>query len=1721
MLGSAGQFSSPGDNRMRLAPEAALTRPGFPDGREARSFAEQPVPGVRRSCHSHSPSIWEKLRSCALRPITTVDQSPESKKGAMMPRFWKNGDRPDRDGSTAHRFIVTAGGAMLALVLSLVTAGSAFAWTCNGQGCGCYVPPSSPFGTFGALDYQTINGDGKSHVCFGGDTGCLFGDCINRFDPYPCTTSCPVDGQKRICIYNQAWTQRPTFSGGAPTFVANADGTSGGIRGSFTYEFDSMYSGIYDGTCGDSFFNLEARVGTGAWNVMQPQWERGAWTPTLPVCKSSSAQTLQVSYRARVNAVSFGCFSCDLSVTLGPFSVEIPALDEPTPGVCSVVPDTDPCCGPGPGGFVNPSSGDLSHEETDARIDEPAGPPLVFRRTYHSSNAVVGPMGLGWTHPWASKISLFIAGSSSRPQVLEHLTADGRRFFFTGRINGTAPGIYDLFQPFELVATLVETGTEYQITDLDGTVTRFDQTASGRWKSTTDRFGNALTATYTGSDLTRVASSLARGFTLAYTGGRLTSVTDDAGNQWRYAYTGGLLTGVFGPENASATPNISYVHATDPAPGTAQHLVQIKDSGGDVVEGFEYDSTGRVIKRFSGGASYGTSTSGQVTLEYPTAILHPGQTIATRVIDRTLPLSQTSTFSWTYQGGRGLVTALSGFCPDCPVPANVQKLYDTSNRVIREIDGEGRITDFTWDANGLEATRREAVGTPLERLTGTFRTYGAWPSFVTRIEQPSIVKFGQLKVTTRALSGGETTLTESVAAYILPADVSPTTFTTTTTFDSRHRVLSFDGPRSPEADVETRTYYPDADPLANRGRLQTLTRPPSITASYASYDIVGNAKTLTNPNGVVTTLVTDERGRVESSTTEGDAIYVDPLTTITVWNADNQIESLTLPKGNTIQYGYDAIGRATSYERRPDTVTPGEKKITAFNDASLVTTEEYREPDNTLRWTRTLSYFSSGLLSTITYPGGATEAFTYDSDGAQETFKDARHASPNVTYLYDQLGRLRQVDQVLGAGFTSTAYEYDAHDGLKKITDPNGNQTFYTQDDFGRTRTIQSPATGLTTRTHDAAGNVLTETDSLGVTVTKTYDAGGRMTSEVFPNPTENATYVYDETPPTAWYGIGFLTSNSDPSGVTRIDRERRGLLFQERRTVGADSWTATYDSDFNGNTKAITYASGTRYDFTHDGSDRLKSITRNSDALAILSNVAYRPFGPETSWTYGNGLTETRGWDQRYFPTSQVVSGGILDHTMVCDNDGNVNTRTDNLIPANSRTNTFDDLGRQTGASGPWGAGGFTYDPLNRQSKTAGAQTPNYFYTAGGVLLDNATGAEAEDFNHDARGQMNLQGARAYGFSQRHQLETIDEGAEGRFTHAPTGFRTKTEYQGDTRHFFFAPSGELLSWWDGYRWIDYLWLNGKPVAQMLGGGDVTIGNALRATHDPTDVILNWTAPSSGLHIRRGVIPTWSSSTDLTPGGFAGTTYPDAGIYGSGTNYWYRIFERKPPAVEYIHTNRVGLPIRITNSAGALAWQGEELPFGDFWSQSGTSSTRLRFPGQFAEDVGLFENVFRVMDSRLGRYLQADSIDLREPNLYAYVGNNPLTFVDPLGLDRQCVTPNSFNYAGPLALLHRLQRYNRDPQYWNLFWYDLTCEDCDEVTNIAVASSPNLAFSPGLRALYALMNPAIAFEEWIKPNSHKRVGVSVQTRFAGWSGPSAFADQGQNILVCYDCQERE
>ena len=103
----------------------------------------------------------------------------------------------------------------------------------------------------------------------------------------------------------------------------------------------------------------------------------------------------------------------------------------------------------------------------------------------------------------------------------------------------------------------------------------------------------------------------------------------------------------------------------------------------------------------------------------------------------------------------------------------------------------------------------------------------------------------------------------------------------------------------------------------------------------------------------------------------------------------------------------------------------------------------------------------------------------------------------------------------------------------------------------------------------------------------------------------------------------------------------------------------------------------------------------------------------------------------------------------------------------------------------------------------------------------------------------------------------------------------------------------------------------------------------------------------------------------------------------------------------FLHADHLGRPAFATDSAGSVVWDGGiTTPFGEAVSTAAAFAQNLMFPGQYQDaESGLSHNWHRTYDPTLGRYLQSDPIGLAGGfNRYAYVGGNPVRWVDPSGL---------------------------------------------------------------------------------------------------------------------------
>ena len=107
--------------------------------------------------------------------------------------------------------------------------------------------------------------------------------------------------------------------------------------------------------------------------------------------------------------------------------------------------------------------------------------------------------------------------------------------------------------------------------------------------------------------------------------------------------------------------------------------------------------------------------------------------------------------------------------------------------------------------------------------------------------------------------------------------------------------------------------------------------------------------------------------------------------------------------------------------------------------------------------------------------------------------------------------------------------------------------------------------------------------------------------------------------------------------------------------------------------------------------------------------------------------------------------------------------------------------------------------------------------------------------------------------------------------------------------------------------------------------------------------------------------------------------------------------------IYYYCNDQLGTPQELVTAQGEIVWSAVYKSYGNLAIDYQTVPQPLRLPGQyFDEESGLHYNRYRYYDPHCARYISQDPIGLAGgENAYSYVAN-PISRIDPLGLNEVC-----------------------------------------------------------------------------------------------------------------------
>jgi RHS repeat-associated protein len=434
---------------------------------------------------------------------------------------------------------------------------------------------------------------------------------------------------------------------------------------------------------------------------------------------------------------------------------------------------------------------------------------------------------------------------------------------------------------------------------------------------------------------------------------------------------------------------------------------------------------------------------------------------------------------------------------------------------------------------------------------------------------------------------------------------------------------------------------------------------------------------------------------------------------------------------------------------------------------------------------------------------------------------------------------------------------------------------------------------------------------------------------------------------------------NGSITATRKMDYDAWGNVTWSEQTVanGATSkaYATSYQYDGNSQLKKITYPSGRVLDYTRHPNGQIKDVkaTFNGVTTTVVALATYEPFvDVPNSIKYGNDILQTRTskTDSSPLDISLMDGYGEVDgRSYTVNNTGGITQIQDHTTGLDTRNFSHDKLHRLTWdskASATYPT--YTYDGNgNRLTRAAGtypAQSFTYSATSNrdvGTSYDGMGNALNDSATYNAAGRLNSVVESGYTLSLSYN--GLGELARTALTQVDACSGAIVTLEMDD--FVFAPDGRAL----------YL-------RSMTGTGTVWAG---------TDYVWLDNLPVAQIQ----------DSYD-TQGALIGTE------------------------VTYLHADHLGTPRIGTNASRQVTWSNRSDAFG-IPDLSFTAVVRLRFPGQLSLGVaGLNYNNYRDYKPDTGRYLESDPIGLDGGlNTYGYVDQNPLSLIDPEGLQARPPPP--------------------------------------------------------------------------------------------------------------------
>jgi len=786
----------------------------------------------------------------------------------------------------------------------------------------------------------------------------------------------------------------------------------------------------------------------------------------------------------------------------------------------------------------------------------------------------------------------------------------------------------------------------------------------------------------------------------------------------------------------------------------------------------------------------------------------------------------------------------------------------------------------------------------------------------------------------------------------------------------------------------------------------------------------------------------------------------------------------------TIRYSFDSLGRLDKKIEEIDgeDLTAGSK-----GKALAQTVYQYDKNGNITKVLSPLGYetemfydAADRLIQTIRREKGETSQthyYKYDKQGNLISETDTN--GKTIEYEYDSMNRRIRI---IGKEGEVTRLFYDGAGNIIKLVKPeeydrekdDGKGTLYSYDSMNRLVEVRDPLGFIVEKNkYNPAGDLIEKTDALGKSIEYTYYSTGRVKEIYTPGAKKKGRpsqeYTYD--------ALGNITGIKDGEGNLTVNT--LDLWGRITEVLKPDGSSEKYEYDYAGNVTASVDGNGNRTEYEFNSMNQLARIIdplggeilykydlqgRLAKKIDRNNNIIEYMYNKDDNITLIKDVETGKSQEFSYYPDGSLMSASVMGMVYSYaytpsmrlksksmngkpvleysyDKNGNVTELKD--LTGRKTVYKYDAAGRMEEI---WDSGklaaAYTYKPdsLPAGIRYGNGVTVEYSYDSdkniAGIVAKNSEGVEIlkHSYEYDNNGNQIKKeengNVTQYIYDSLNRLsKVVYPDVEELFSYDFAGNRTFMKKGNTETTYSYDKRNRLIERMEGFDKTLYSYdRNGNLISESGKQGTISytydcFNRTERVRKSNGEYIRNFYDPEG---LRFKIEENGKGAWFIYDGRDIVAELDGEKLRAASIRGHELLMQKDGGGNEYYYINNAHGDVEaLADPSGAVVNRYRYDAFGNILEAWERVHNRFKYAGeQYDEITGQYYLRARFYNPVIGRFTQEDVYRGDGLNLYTYVQNNPVKYIDPSGYS--CESKSDV-YFGDLMSPEDAARYS---EYW-------------------------------------------------------------------------------------------